>query len=210
MSDGKTRWWWIRHAPVVGHNGRIYGQSDMPCDCSDAVAMKVLADVLPTEAVWITSHLRRTVETAAAIVAAGLSAPAPIPVADLAEQSFGDWQGKSWDEIAALDEAVHARFWDDPTNNAPPGGESFAALMHRVSGAVERLSAEHAGRDIVAVTHGGTIRAALAHALSLRPEKAMAIKVDNLSLTRLDRIEGGVLRGKGGAWRVYGVNLPPR
>lgn len=210
MSDGETRWWWVRHAPVVGHNGRIYGQSDMPCDCSDAAAMKVLAGVLPTEAVWITSHLKRTIETAAAIVAMGLSAPAPIAVPDLAEQSFGDWQGKSWDEIAALDEAVHTRFWDDPTVNAPPGGESFAALIHRVSGAVERLSVEHAGRDIVAVTHGGTIRAALAHALSLHPEKAMAIKVDNLSLTRLDRIEGGVLRGKGGAWRVYGVNLPPR
>ena len=210
MSEGETRWWWVRHAPVVGHDGRIYGQSDMPCDCSDADAMKALAGVLPTEAVWITSHLKRTVETAAAIVAAGLPAPPPIAVPDLAEQSFGDWQGKSWDEIAALDEIVHARFWDDPTNNAPPGGESFAALMHRVSGAVERLSVEHAGRDIVAVTHGGTIRAALAHALSLRPEKAMAVKVDNLSLTRLEHVPGRLDMGHANAWRVVTVNQPPR
>ena len=68
MSEGETRWWWVRHAPVVGHDGRIYGQSDMPCDCSDADAMKALAGVLPTEAVWITSHLKRTVETAAGML----------------------------------------------------------------------------------------------------------------------------------------------
>jgi len=32
MSAAVTRWWWIRHAPVRD-GGRIYGQSDLPCDC---------------------------------------------------------------------------------------------------------------------------------------------------------------------------------
>jgi alpha-ribazole phosphatase len=210
MSESETRWWWVRHAPVVDHGGRIYGQLDMACDTSDAGAFRALAGLLPREAVWVTSHLARTRRTAEAIAAAGLGAPLPLIEPDLAEQSFGDWQGKSWDEIAALDAEVSRRFWLDPTVNAPPGGESFVALILRVRQAIERLSETHAGRDIVAVVHGGTIRAALAVALDLEPAQAMAVKVDNLSLTRLDRIPGGVLRGRGGQWRVFGVNLPPR
>jgi broad specificity phosphatase PhoE len=81
--------------------------------------------------------------------------------------------------------------------------------------AVRRLSAEHAGRDIVAVAHGGTIRAALALALGLEPERALALSVDNCSLTRLERIAGPVSsrppREDGDeAWRVVRVNQPPR
>ena len=37
-----TRWWWIRHAPVPD-GGRIYGQGDLDCDCSDKLIFDVLA-----------------------------------------------------------------------------------------------------------------------------------------------------------------------
>jgi alpha-ribazole phosphatase len=67
----RTRWWWIRHAPVIVDEGRIYGQSDLPCDCSDARVFASLATLLPRKAVWLTSHLARTKQTAQAIFAAG-------------------------------------------------------------------------------------------------------------------------------------------
>ena len=44
-----TRFWWVRHAPV-DHDGRIYGQKDMPCDCSDAAVFAGLARQLPRDA----------------------------------------------------------------------------------------------------------------------------------------------------------------
>ena len=37
-----TRFWWVRHAPVA-HEGRIYGQKDMPCDCTDTAVFTGLA-----------------------------------------------------------------------------------------------------------------------------------------------------------------------
>ena len=55
------------------------------------------------------------------------------------------------------------------------------------------------GGDIVVVSHGGAIRAAVAHALGVHPENALAMSVDTLSLTRLDHIEGP---GKGHNWRL--------
>ena len=29
------RFWWVRHAPVVGNNGRCYGNNDVDCDVSE-------------------------------------------------------------------------------------------------------------------------------------------------------------------------------
>jgi broad specificity phosphatase PhoE len=72
--------------------------------------------------------------------------------------------------------------------------------------AIERLTREHAGGDIVAVTHGGTIRAALGHALELAPQAALAFATDNCSLTRLDHMAAA---NGTGLWRVVTVNSRP-
>ena len=205
-----TRWWWIRHAPVPGAEGRINGRLDVDCDTSDSIAAATLAAVLPGDAVIIVSPLARTHQTLAAIAATGPSRPAPLVEPDFVEQCFGSWQGSGWSELQARDPKGLAAFWKDPTSNVPPGGESFAMQIERVGMAIDRLSAHFAGRDVVCVSHGGTIRAACAHALGLAPPTAMAIVVDNLSLTRFDRLDAGLLRGTGGVWRVRCINAPAR
>jgi len=65
----------------------------------------------------------------------------------------------------------------------------------------------HAGRDIIAVAHGGTIRAALALALGLEPEAALAFTIENCPITRIDHVNGP---GVGNDWRVVTVNRLPR
>ena len=200
-----TRWWWIRHAPVTTDGGRIYGQTDIECDVSDRASFAALAARLPREAVWVSSNLKRAYLTAAAIRDAGLVAPEPIIEPGLAEQHFGEWQGQIRAEIYARNPDWRG-FWLAPAHSAPPGGESFVQVMVRTRAVVERLTKAHAGRDIVAVAHGGTIRAALAHALKHEPEMALAYSIDNLAITRLDHIA----QGQGEAWRVGAVNLPPR
>jgi alpha-ribazole phosphatase len=200
-----TRWWWVRHAPVTADNGCIYGHIDLPCDVSDADCFAVLARRLPRNAVWVTSHLQRTKQTAAAIAAAGLAYGTAAEERDFAEQHFGEWQGRNRAEVFAQHGADHG-MWLAPAEFSPPGGESFAAMMTRVSRAIDRWNAQHPGRDIVAVTHGGTIRAALGHALGLTPSRSLAFETGNCALTRLDYIEDG---GKAPAWRIVAVNLLP-
>ena len=80
--------------------------------------------------------------------------------------------------------------------------------MRRCAAAIQALNASHGGRDIVSISHGGTIRAALAQALNLASEDAMAIVVDNLSLTRIDHLSVPSPNGGGESWRVLAVNLP--
>ncbi|MDA0996961.1 MAG: histidine phosphatase family protein [Proteobacteria bacterium] len=210
MSDGSTRWWLVRHAPVIGVEGKIYGADDVPCDTSDEASFKSLAARLPANALWLTSHLSRAKLTAEAIRAAGLDYPTPEVIADLGEQNFGHWQGRTWDEMRDVDPTTYEAFWSDPVRNRPPGGESFADQVTRVGRVIDTYTQRHSGRDIVAVSHGGTVRAALSHVLGLVPEAGMAISVQTLSITRIEHVPGGLLRGKGNAWRVVHVNLPAK
>lgn len=205
-----TKWWWVRHAPVVDQDGIIYGANDVLCDTSDRQSFEGLAARLPGDAIWLTSHLSRTHRTASAIGDAGLNFPNPVQERHLGEQDFGDWQGSTWDEMRSKDEAIYDAFWEKPARNRPPGGESFADQIARVGAIVDQYTSDHSGKDIVAVTHGGTIRAAISHALELTPETGMSFTIGTLSLTRLEHIAGGLLKGKGRSWRAASVNQPAK
>lgn len=197
-ANSVTRWWWLRHAPVPCPQGRIHGCLDVACDLSDEEDFRWLAGRLPVNPVLVESGLIRCRQTAGALETAGLLLPPPQVEPQLMEQDFGHWQGRSWLELEAAKDPDLAAFWQDPAATAPPGGESFAAVMARVAEAVARLGREHAGRDILAIAHAGTIRAALALALDLTPAAALRIAVQPLSLTRLD--------ATGDGWRVETVN----
>ena len=86
-----TSWWWIRHAPVLNPEGRVYGQRDMPADCTDAPAFARQAARLPKDAVWLTTQLQRTKATAAGLRACLEGTAEPTAEPELVEQSFGDW-----------------------------------------------------------------------------------------------------------------------
>ncbi|WP_343711878.1 histidine phosphatase family protein [Inquilinus sp.] len=199
-----TRWWWVRHAPAINPDKLLYGRLDLAADTSDAAAVAALAAKLPRGAMWLQSPLRRTAETAAALLAAMGEAAMPVVEPALIEQDFGAWQGRPSREVYdALPR--HDPFWSHPSAHAAPGGESFDTVMRRVQPAVQALSGAHVGRDIVAVAHAGTIRAAAALALDLDGERALRLVVDTLSLTRMDFIRS---RSGPESWRVVALNLP--
>jgi alpha-ribazole phosphatase len=199
-----TRWWWVRHAPVREDNGCIYGQKDLGCDCSDRIVFEAVGKILPRGAVWYASNLKRTHQTAAAIWAAGFPEPSDMPhVNAFAEQHLGELQGM--DRAAFYASLPAGRHWLTGVDEAAPGGESFMDLYNRVCAAIERISAEQAGRDIIAVAHGGTIRAAIGLALGGQPEKGLAFDIDNCSVTRLDHLSSANYTG----WRLPMVNQQP-
>ncbi|WKA31168.1 histidine phosphatase family protein [Bradyrhizobium roseum] len=199
-----TRWWWIRHAPVREDAGCIYGQKDLACDTSDRVVFDAVGKILPRNAVWYASNLQRTHQTAQAIWAAGYPKPSDMPhVNAFAEQHLGELQGMNRAAFyASLPVGTH---WLTGIDEPAPGGESFMDLYRRVCGAIEQITTAQAGREIIAVAHGGTIRAAIALALGGQPDKGLAFDIDNCSVTRLDHIASASYTG----WRLPMVNQQP-
>jgi alpha-ribazole phosphatase len=199
-----TRWWWVRHAPVRNDGGNIYGQTDIACDTSDVEVFEAVAKILPRSAIWVASNLMRTHQTAEAIWAAGFPRPAKMAKEKaFAEQHLGQWQGMN--RAAFIASRPAGSHWFADINEPAPGGESFMDLYNRAKGAIDRINAEHAGQDVIAVGHGGTIKAAVGLALGGQVEAGLAFDIDNVSVTRLDHFA----RPGGSVWRLPFVNQQP-
>jgi alpha-ribazole phosphatase len=202
----ETRFWLIRHA-IVDENARaiLYGIMDVPlCETSlleQAPMYRALADRLPRPAVWKVTPLSRTRRTADAIFAAGYPPTEPEIEPDLIEQSLGEWQGLPHAELPPLLTLPKHAFWPLAGDERPPGGETMAEVIARVGAALERLAVRHEDQDVVIVSHGGSIRAAVAHCLRIGSDSALHLVVQNLSLTCLERSPDG--------WRVVCVNELP-
>lgn len=201
-----TRWWWVRHAPVRSDGGNIYGQIDIECDCSDRHVFEGVAKFLPRDAVWVSSNLKRTHQTAEAIWAAGFPKPTSMEKDKaFAEQHLGEWQGMNRAQFFASRPPSIASYWFAPSHERAPGGESFDDLFARTVEGIARMNARHAGKDIICVAHGGPIKAAIAHALGLEASAGFAFTIDNCSVTRLDFLAGDGHSG----WRVPMINQQP-
>lgn len=176
------RWWWLRHAPSVVGAGICVGSSDVDCLDPDPNVMARVSAQIPHDAVCLTSPRLRAQRTFAALP--GFT-QADTEFA-FAEQDFGAWEGQLYEHIDTD--------WSSPATLRPPGGESFTDVVTRVHEAIERIE----GPDILVVAHAGPIRAAVAKALDLAPEKALAVQVQPLSLTCLVR--------HGHGWSIDFVN----
>jgi len=199
-----TRFWLIRHA-IVSESARavLYGRMDVDI-CDETLARqtpfyRALAARLPQNAAWVVTPLARTQQTAAAIRRAGeFSARMPAVEPGLIEQDLGEWQGLRHAELPGkLADPAHP-FWPLGAGEVPPGGESMEEVVARVGSTIEFLAERHGNADIVCVSHGGAIRAAVAHAIGAGAQAALHFSISNLSLTILERFSAG--------WRVVTVN----
>ena len=201
-----TRLWLVRHA-IVEENARalLYGVMDVElCPHSlqtQAPMYRSLAQRLPRPAHWLVTPLSRTLRTAEAIFRAGYPTQPLAVEPGLTEQHLGAWQGLPHADLPPrLTLPPHA-FWPLAGTERPPEGESMAEVVARVGTTIERLAQTHHGQDLVVISHGGAIRAAVAHALAITADNALHLSIQNLSLTRLERHPT--------AWRVVCVNETP-
>lgn len=201
-----TRLFLVRHA-LVEPSARLtmYGTMDVGlCELAlrqEAASYRWLAARLPRPARWCVTPLSRTRATAAAIFAAGYPEAELETHPELIEQDLGEWQGLPHEAFAErLRHPAHP-FWSIGVDERPPGGESFTDVIGRVGPALDRLVADNTGGDVVVVAHGGSIRAALAHAMGVHGLAVLAFSIKNLSLTRIEKV--------GPDWRVAAVNEEP-
>jgi broad specificity phosphatase PhoE len=158
---GETDW---------NRESRFQGHADPPLNDLGRQQAAELADALANEelAAVYSSPLRRALETAE-IVAARHELRA-IPLEGLREVDVGSWQGLTRDEVEQRFPEQFERWldygqgWDD--------GESYEQMGLRVITALQELAARHDGGQIVALTHGGPIRAALAQAAGITHAEA--------------------------------------
>jgi broad specificity phosphatase PhoE len=151
----------IRHAPVVGKKGFIYGDdADIDLE-SQSETLQTLAQTLPgpDKADWYHSGVDRAQRTAKAVLSLMRQAEASVPGhTGFREQDFGDLLGRKHEDIVE-----HLKFIDGKIYApSPPSGESIETFIKRVSDGIASVrAAAHANNrhHVVIFAHGGTIRA---------------------------------------------------
>jgi alpha-ribazole phosphatase len=180
----------VRHAETeLSARGRCYGSLDVGLSESGRDQCHALARALAAEpvAAVVSSPRLRALETARAI-----ADPHGLEVrvdAGLGELDFGELEGRTYDEIAAELPELYTAWMTRPTEVRFPGGESYRDLEQRSLAAVALLLTEFRERTVVAVAHGGVVRAVLSDVLGVPDERVFRISVAPASLSIVEWVD---------------------
>jgi alpha-ribazole phosphatase/probable phosphoglycerate mutase len=175
----------LRHGEPVGGK-RYRGRTDDPLsERGWAQMVTATAGARPWMAI-VTSPLIRCRAFAEWLARV---ADVPLRVDDrLAEVGFGEWEGRTAEELDKAQPNCVFDFKCDPLGRRPEGAEPLQAFSARVIAAYEQIVVRHKGEHVLVVAHAGVIRMAVSHALGLPPERVYRINVGSASMARI-RIE---------------------
>jgi len=151
----------VRHGETDWNRDRRFqGQADVVLNETGRAQVRVLAAELAGGAFSIayTSPLRRAAESAE-ILAATLGLEVR-PCNALMEVHVGSWAGLTVPEVETQFPDGHRRWLD--SRAGWEDGETYDELGMRVVKGLGRIGADHPDTQVLAVTHGGPIRAILA------------------------------------------------
>lgn len=119
---------------------------------------------MPWNAIYA-SPLRRTVATAQPLCdATGLK---PELRDDLKEIHYGQWEGKTTEEVDREFHDDYIRWSADPAWNAPTGGEPAVAIARRTLLVIEEITHRYHTGNVLVVSHKATIRIVLCGLLGI-------------------------------------------
>ncbi|MEH6358083.1 MAG: histidine phosphatase family protein [Pseudomonadales bacterium] len=181
----------LRHGECQG--GEIYrGSTDVPLTDNGWQQMEssLHIDVAHAERPWdriVSSPLQRC-----RLFAEAKAQELGIPLHShdgFREMDFGDWEGRSIEEVHRDDAEAVTNFYKDPATVAPPNGESMQMVQGRLLSAWQQVLDEHSGEHLLLIQHGGTIRILLAELLQMPLASVTRLEIHYASLSRIQVYE---------------------
>ena len=193
----------LRHGEPVG--GRKYrGQTDDPLSEKGWAQMRTaIAGNGPWQAI-VSSPLSRC-RAFAEELAAEMDMPLQVD-ARFMEVAFGEWEGRTPQEILGEDPDRLFNFKLDPLTDRPAGAEDLTLFQGRVARGFDDLVAAHRGRHVLVVAHAGVIRMAICHVLGLPLAHAYRIQVGSAAMARFRMEETRDVRLSQLLWLTAGAS----
>lgn len=136
----------------------------------------------------VASPLLRTQQTAQ-FVASAFGLPV-VTMDEFAEAAFGEWDGFTFAEVSHR-WPEHLREWLSDTNIAPPGGESFSQVQHRVEQGRRKVVEQFSGEDVLIVSHVTPIKIMTCTAIGASPAAVFKMELPLCSLSKLSWFPDG-------------------
>ena len=155
----------IRHGePVGGRRYRGYSVDD-PLTEKGWAQMRAAVPETPQWQHIVSSPLKRCLEFSQEL-ANDLQISFSIED-NMKEIGFGDWEGKTPEDILAEDSEALNHFYKDPVHHRPKGAEPLNSFSQRVWGAYQSILEQHQGKHVLVVAHAGVARAITANILKM-------------------------------------------
>lgn len=134
------------------------------------------------------SPLRRAMETATIIGRPHHLTPLPCPA--LREVDVGQWEGRSWPDIASAEPEAYRLFQQDPAGHGYAGGENLEQVCQRALPAALEIMQRHRGSMVLVAGHNVVNRVLLATWMHIPLTKARGIEQDNCGVNLIRYRDG--------------------
>lgn len=182
----------VRHGQTQGNLTRtLQGQSNTDLDDTGIQQVKLLAQRLkkhpPFDAIYC-SDLKRTLDTAQILVdcIGGNILPTP----QLREWNLGVLEGQNWQTLQKEYPEIMNSFLNSRMDVEVPGGERRSVMEKRLADCLDALAAQHPGKRLLLVTHGGALRAIFRHIVGLPQGSNLLPQTSNASYNSCTCSEG--------------------
>jgi broad specificity phosphatase PhoE len=177
----------VRHGETDWNRERRFqGHADVPLNEEGRTQVRELAELLAGESFSgaYSSPLRRATQSAE-ILGARLGLDVR-PSEALKEVDVGSWSGLTVPEVEVRFPEGYKR-WLEWRCSGWGDGETYGELARRVVAGLHELAHAHPGGSVLAVTHGGPMRSAMAAALGLPLDEVSGQVggIDNCAVARI-------------------------
>lgn len=185
------RLYFLRHGETTfSQTGGYCGATDVDLTASGQAMAEAFADTyksLSWEAIYC-SPMKRTQATAAPIVQATDVAP---QLRDgLKEINYGDWEGRTQEDVKeTLCEDYYA-WMTEPSWNPPTGGETAVEISNRAMAVIAEIEETYTDGNVLIVSHKATLRIILCSLLGIdlgRYRDRMDYPAASLSVVRFGK-----------------------
>lgn len=182
-----TRLYLVRHGETEWNKAsKIQGGTDTELSAYGMEQAQTLAKRLAREEINViySSSLQRALRTAEII--ADYKNCSILKSDEYHEIRLGPWEGMTLDEIQEKYSEHLLAYREDPANFNLPGAETFSELTERTYNAILEIVNKHSGSNILLVSHGTTIKAAIIKILGIDIINYNKFKIDNASISIID------------------------
>lgn len=179
-----TRLYLVRHGETEWNKAsKVQGSKDIELSDVGLRQAEQLAKRLAEEDINVvySSSLKRAFKTAE--IATGHIKCGIVKSEKCHEIRLGPWEGMTINEIKEKYSDHFRKYREDPANFNLPGAETFLDLTERTYNAISEIVNMHKGKNILLVSHGTAIKAAIIKILGIDIVNYTKFKIDNASIS---------------------------
>ena len=181
----------VRHGQTIWNStGKYQGRTDV------ALSDKGISQAKKTVNRFLSVHLDGVIASPlkrAADTARGIAETHGLPLetdSRLMELSFGDWEGKTYEEIEKIWPGMIEEMYHDAGSLRLPHGESFEDCQKRCMEAVKGILQRGDNKSYAIVCHGAALRTIICGLIQIPLSRSWNLALSNASISQVNIYPG--------------------